>query len=227
MSVLDDIVAGVREDLEGRKAQVSVADLRTALADVDAPRDPMPHFRGAGSSVIAEVKRKSPSKGHLAEIPDPTELAGRYAKGGAAAISVLTEERYFQGHLDYLFKIRQEVALPLLRKDFLVDPYQMYEARAYGADAALLIVAILDDSQLTELLWLADELNLAALVELHTREELERALNAGAGIIGFPSDYPAVPVRPVPVRVTNNGTAATTVNYDGGLLYDGLSVRPK
>jgi indole-3-glycerol phosphate synthase len=184
MSVLDDIVAGVREDLEGRKAQVSVADLRAALADVDAPRDPMRHFRGAGSSVIAEVKRKSPSKGHLAEITDPAELAGSYARGGAAAISVLTERRRFGGSLDDLRAVRASVDTPILRKDFIVDDYQLLEARAAGADLALLMCSALGDDELHRLYSYARELGLTPLVEVHDEEEAKRAVDLGAELIG-------------------------------------------
>ncbi|WP_017933832.1 indole-3-glycerol phosphate synthase TrpC [Nocardioides sp. Iso805N] len=184
MSVLDDIVSGVREDLEGRKAQVSVADLRAALADVDAPRDPMPHFRGAGSSVIAEVKRKSPSKGHLAEITDPADLAASYARGGAAAISVLTEQRRFGGSLADLRAVRAVVDTPILRKDFIVDDYQLLEARAAGADLALLMCSALDDEALRRLFSYAGELGLTVLVEVHDEEETERAVGLGAELIG-------------------------------------------
>ncbi len=144
MSVLDDIVAGVRIDLARREAEVGAADLRAALADAPPPRDPMPHFRAAGSSVIAEVKRRSPSKGDLADIADPASLASAYARGGAAAISVLTEERRFGGSLDDLRAVRAAVDVPVLRKDFIVTDYQLLEARAAGADLVLLIVAALD-----------------------------------------------------------------------------------
>ena len=164
MSVLDDIVAGVRTDLAARESVTGLADLRAALADVDPPRDPMPHFRAAGSSVIAEVKRRSPSKGDLADIPDPASLARRYADGGAAAISVLTERRRFGGSLDDLRAVRAAVDTPLLRKDFIVTPYQLVEARAAGADLALLIVAALTDDQLRELYDEARGLGLTVLV---------------------------------------------------------------
>jgi len=184
MSVLDDIIAGVREDLAVRKAQVGLADLKAALADVDAPRDPMPHLRDAGSSVIAEVKRKSPSKGHLAEIPDPTVLAAAYERGGAAAISVLTEQRRFGGTLADLKAVRAVVDTPILRKDFIVEDYQLLEARAAGADLALLMCSVLLGDDLTRLYEYARELGLTPLVEVHDEEEAERAVALGAELIG-------------------------------------------
>lgn len=184
MSVLDDIVAGVREDLAEREAAVPLADLRAALADVDPPRDPMPHLRAPGSSVIAEVKRRSPSKGDLADIPDPAALAAEYAAGGAAAISVLTEQRRFGGSLDDLRAVRAAVDVPLLRKDFTVTGYQVVEARAAGADLVLLIVAALDDDLLRRLHDEARELGLAVLVEVHDEAETERAVDLGAELVG-------------------------------------------
>lgn len=183
-SVLDEIVAGVREDLAARQGAVREADLRAALADVDAPRDPMPHFRAPGSSVIAEVKRKSPSKGALADIPDPAALAQEYAAGGAHAISVLTERRRFGGSLDDLRAVRAAVDVPILRKDFMVETYQLLEARAAGADMVLLIVAALDDDTLRRLHDEARELGLTVLVEVHDEEETERAVFLGAELIG-------------------------------------------
>ncbi len=184
MSVLDDIVDGVRLDLAEREAAVPIADLRAALADVDPPRDPMPHFRAPGSSVIAEVKRRSPSKGDLADIPDPAALAVEYAAGGAAAISVLTEQRRFGGSLDDLRAVRAAVDVPVLRKDFIVTTYQLVEARAAGADLALLIVAALDDDTLRRLHDEARELGLTVLVEVHDEAETERAVALGAELIG-------------------------------------------
>lgn len=184
MSVLDDIVAGVRTDLARRQAETSQADLRAALADVDPPRDPLPHLRATGSSVIAEVKRRSPSKGDLADIADPAALARQYAAGGAAAISVLTEERRFGGSLADLRAVRAAVDVPLLRKDFVVDPYQVTEARAAGADLVLLIVAALDDDLLRRLHDQARELGLAVLVEVHDEEETARAVDLGAELVG-------------------------------------------
>jgi indole-3-glycerol phosphate synthase len=184
MSVLDDIVVGVRTDLARRQGATSEADLRAALADVDLPRDPMPALRAPGSSVIAEVKRRSPSKGDLAEIVDPAGLARQYAAGGAAAISVLTEERRFGGSLEDLRAVRAAVDTPLLRKDFVVDPYQVLEARAAGADLVLLIVAALEDDLLRRLHDQARELGMAVLVEVHDEPEAARAVELGAELIG-------------------------------------------
>ena len=184
MSVLDDIVVGVREDLAARESALPAADLRAALADVAPPRDPMPALRSATSSVIAEVKRRSPSKGDLAPIPDPTVLARHYEAGGAAAISVLTEERRFGGSLDDLRAVRAAVDTPLLRKDFVVTDYQVLEARAAGADLVLLIVAALPDDDLRRLHDLARELGMAVLVEVHDEAEAERAVALGAELLG-------------------------------------------
>ncbi len=184
MSVLDDIVAGVREDLAARESATPLTDLRAALADAPPPRDPMPSFRAPGTSVIAEVKRRSPSKGDLADIPDPAELATAYARGGAHAISVLTEQRRFGGCLADLAAVRAAVGIPLLRKDFIVSDYQLVEARATGADLALLIVAALADDELRRLHDLAGELGLTVLVEVHDEAEAARAVDLGAGLIG-------------------------------------------
>lgn len=185
MSVLDDIVAGVREDLHRRRTEVSEADLRARLLEMPPPRDPLPAFRATGCSVIAEVKRRSPSKGDLADIPDPAALAAAYARGGAAAISVLTEERRFGGSLDDLRAVRAAVDVPLLRKDFVVENYQLLEARAAGADLVLLIVAALSDEALRTLYDHARELGLTPLVEVHDEPEAERALAVGPSLIGI------------------------------------------
>jgi indole-3-glycerol phosphate synthase len=184
MSVLDDIVVGVREDLARRQSEVPEADLRARLLDVPPARDPLPAFRGPGSSVIAEVKRRSPSKGDLAVIPDPAALATAYERGGAAAISVLTEERRFGGSLADLHAVRAAVGIPVLRKDFVVEPYQLLEARAAGADLVLLIVAALGGDALQSLYDHARELGLTALVEVHDEPETERALAIGARLVG-------------------------------------------
>jgi indole-3-glycerol phosphate synthase len=184
MSVLDDIVVGVREDLARRQAEVPEADLRARLLDVPPARDPLPAFRLPGSSVIAEVKRRSPSKGDLADIPDPAALAAAYERGGAAAISVLTEERRFGGSLTDLHAVRAAVGVPVLRKDFVVEPYQLLEARAAGADLVLLIVAALPGDALVHLYDLTRELGLTALVEVHDEPETERAVDLGARLVG-------------------------------------------
>jgi indole-3-glycerol phosphate synthase len=184
MSVLDEIVAGVREDLADRQSRTPLADLRAQVADTDPARDPMPAFRAPGLSVISEVKRRSPSKGDLAEIPDPAALAAAYAAGGADAISVLTEERRFSGTLADLYAVRAAVATPILRKDFIVTEYQLLESRAAGADLALLIVAALDDVELSDLHATARGLGLTVLVEVHDEAEIERALAIGADLVG-------------------------------------------
>ena len=184
MGVLDDIVAGVREDLELRQADVSLERLKERCLHVDPALDPMPVFRGPGISVIAEVKRSSPSKGALASIVDPAALAAEYEAGGAAVISVLTEQRRFSGTLEDLVRVRAAVDVPVLRKDFIVTAYQLFEARAAGADLALLIVAALSDTQLVSLVERAESIGLTPLVEAHTEEEVRRAVDAGARLIG-------------------------------------------
>ena len=184
MSVLDDIVAGVRDDLAVRQAALGEDQLQAQLAQLAPPRDPMPAFRAPGLSVIAEVKRRSPSKGDLADIPDPAVLATAYAAGGAAAISVLTEQRRFGGSLEDLRAVRAAVTTPLLRKDFIVTGYQLLEARAAGADLVLLIVAALDDVLLADLHQQARELGLTVLTEVHDEAEVARALDVGATLVG-------------------------------------------
>src|SRR4051812_35210860 len=184
MSVLDDIVAGVREDLAVRQSARSEADLVAAAQVLPPPHDPMPAFRSPGLSVIAEVKRKSPSKGALADIADPAALAAAYDAGGADAISVLTEQRRFGGSLDDLRGVRGAVPTPLLRKDFMVTSYQLLEARARGAALVLLIVAALDDALLKDLHDQARELGLTVLTEVHDEDEVERALAVGAELVG-------------------------------------------
>jgi indole-3-glycerol phosphate synthase len=185
MSVLDEILVGVREDLELRQADVSLAELQARAGDLPAALDPLPAFRAPGVSIVAEVKRKSPSKGALAEIADPAFLAGEYEAGGASAISVLTERRRFGGSLADLAEVRKAVTIPVLRKDFIISPYQLWEARAWGADMALLMVVSLPGNQLEDLYGLARELGLTALVEVHSEAELERAAGIGAELIGI------------------------------------------
>ncbi len=183
-SVLDEIVAGVRQDLERRRAAVPLVDLQRRVDDVPAALDPLPFLRRDGLSVIAEVKRRSPSKGHLAGIPDPAALASAYAAGGAAAISVLTEERRFGGSLGDLDAVRAAVSVPVLRKDFVVDDYQVWEARAHGADLILLIVAALPAGELDRLGQLATSLGMTCLVEGHDEAEVVTAVAAGARLVG-------------------------------------------
>ena len=186
MSVLDELVAGALEDQCTRELTVSLEDVKKAALAAPAPIDATRWLKRAdGIPVIAEIKRASPSKGHLSDIPDPAVLAREYEKGGASAISVLTEGRKFLGSLDDFDKVRAAVHIPVLRKDFIVTDYQIFEARAHGADLVLLIVAALDDAQLKHLLDLAHELGMTVLVETHTREEIERARKAGAKVIGI------------------------------------------
>ena len=186
MSVLDELVAGALEDQRARELTVSLEDVKKAALAAPAPIDATRWLKRAdGIPVIAEIKRASPSKGHLSDIPDPAALAREYERGGASAISVLTEGRRFLGGLDDFDKVRAAVHIPVLRKDFIVTDYQIFEARAHGADLVLLIVAALDDAQLKHLLDLAHELGMTVLVETHTREEIERARKAGAKVIGI------------------------------------------
>jgi indole-3-glycerol phosphate synthase len=185
VTVLDDIIAGVREDLADRQRRTSVAALEARIAETDPAKDAEASLRDApGVAVIAEVKRTSPSKGQLAAISDPAALAAEYAAGGAAAISVLTEGRRFDGSLADLDAVRARVGVPLLRKDFTVEPYQVLEARAHGADLVLLIVAALPQPHLVALRVLTEELGMTALVEVHDEDETRRALDAGARVVG-------------------------------------------
>lgn len=184
MSVLDEIVAGVRLDLAERQQSVPLDLVKRAAGAQSVALDPMPVFRGEGVSVIAEVKRASPSRGAMASIADPAALARDYEAGGAAAISVLTEQRRFGGTLGDLRSVRGTVAVPVLRKDFIVTSYQLWEARAAGADMALLIVAALDQDALVSLVERAVSIGLTPLVEVHDEAEVERALDAGAALIG-------------------------------------------
>ncbi|HYI58579.1 MAG TPA: indole-3-glycerol phosphate synthase TrpC [Microlunatus sp.] len=185
MGALDDIIAGVREDLALRQATTSLDRLKERAKIIDPALNPMPLLRGPGVAVIAEVKRSSPSKGALATISDPAALAAAYEDGGAAAISVLTEQRRFGGSLDDLVQVRLAVSVPVLRKDFIVTSYQLFEARAAGADLVLLIVAALTDAELTSLIERARSIGLTPLVEAHTADEVRRAVDAGANVIGI------------------------------------------
>jgi indole-3-glycerol phosphate synthase len=184
MSVLDDIVAGVREDVEARQAANPLAEVQARARDAHPALDALAALRAPGVGVIAEVKRRSPSKGALAEITDPAALAAQYAAGGARVISVLTEGRRFGGSHADLAAVRAAVGVPVLNKDFVVSSYQVHEARAHGADVVLLIVAALDQPVLTGLLERVESLGMTALVEVHSEAEADRALAAGASVIG-------------------------------------------
>ena len=185
MSVLDDILDGVRADLATRQQETPLERLKEKTVTAPSPRDVMAAFAGTAVCVIAEVKRSSPSKGALAAIADPAALAADYEAGGARVISVLTEGRRFGGSLDDLAAVREAVQVPVLRKDFVVSSYQLWEARAYGADLVLLIVAALEQNALVSLVERAHSIGLVPLVEVHTLAELERALDAGATVLGI------------------------------------------
>ena len=184
MSVLDEIVRGVREDLAVRQAAVSLDDLKERARRVPPALDVRARLFEPGVHVIAEVKRRSPSKGQLATIPDPAALATEYEAGGATVISVLTEERRFGGSLADLDAVRVAVDIPVLRKDFVVTSYQVVEARAHGADVVLLIVAALEQNALVSLIDRIESFGMTALVEVHDEEELDRALEAEAKVMG-------------------------------------------
>ncbi len=184
LNVLDQIIEGVQEDLAERKKQVGLNELMVKISEVKPAIDVLPSLQSSKLSVIAEVKRSSPSKGALAKISDPAELALRYQAGGATAVSVLTEGRKFGGSLADLDAVRSAINIPILRKDFMVDDYQIFESRAHGADIVLLIVAALSDLQLSEFYAIAKSLGMQVLVETHTSEEVERALLLDPEIIG-------------------------------------------
>lgn len=183
-TVLDQILEHKAHETAAAKARVSVEHLQTLITEAAPPRDFAGALHRETVALIAEVKKASPSKGVLIENFDPVAIATIYANNGAACISVLTDERFFQGSIHYLEQIRQHVYVPLLCKEFVIDPYQIYDARAHGADAVLLIVAALDDAQLSDLHAHITGLGMAALVEVHNEVELERALNAGVKLIG-------------------------------------------
>jgi indole-3-glycerol phosphate synthase len=182
--VLDEIIDGVRADLAERQARVTLDELKERAARARDAQDGVAARSGDSVKVICEVKRSSPSKGALAAIADPAGLAADYEAGGAAAISVLTEQRRFGGSLADLEAVRGRVDVPVLRKDFIVTAYQLWEARAYGADIALLIVAALDQPALESLIERAESIGLTPLVEVHDEDEVQRAVDAGARVIG-------------------------------------------
>ena len=184
MSVLNEILDGVRADLAARQQEVTLDQLKDMAGRAPSPKDAMAVLKGEDVAVIAEVKRASPSKGAMAAIADPAALAMDYEAGGASVISVLTEQRRFAGSIADLAAVRAAVQVPVLRKDFVVSSYQLWEARAHGADMILLIVAALEQNALVSLVERAVSIGLIPLVEVHAEDELDRALEAGAKIIG-------------------------------------------
>jgi len=183
-SVLDSIIQGVKEDLEVRRSSISITELKELVEQVPRALPATDLLLKNPFSVISEVKRASPSKGHLSDIPDPAALALEYQNGGAQVISVLTEERKFSGSLADLDAVGRKVSIPILRKDFMVDEYQVWEARAHGADVILLIVAGLSDNQLSELNDLTIQLGMSVLVEIHDESELDRAMAINPKLLG-------------------------------------------
>jgi indole-3-glycerol phosphate synthase len=183
-NVLDELIAGVRADIETRQHQTPLDEVRKLAEAASPPRDAYTVLRRAGVGVIAEIKRASPSAGPLAAITDPAALAAEYEAGGARCISVLTESRQFNGSLGDLAAVRATVDVPVLRKDFIVSSYQVHEARAYGADMVLLIVAALEQKVLEGLRERVESLGMTAVVEVHDEDEADRALEAGARVIG-------------------------------------------
>jgi indole-3-glycerol phosphate synthase len=187
-TILDKIVAAKREELEDVKKKRPLPGLEKSIKDAPAVRDFAAALQGGRNrkiTIIAEVKKASPSRGIICEQFHPVEIARQYQDNGAAALSVLTEEKYFLGSLDYLQEIKKSTAIPVLRKDFIFDPYQVYESRARGADALLLIAAILELKQLRELIVLCGRLSLCCLLEVHNEMELETALALDADLIGI------------------------------------------
>jgi indole-3-glycerol phosphate synthase len=182
--ILDKIIETKKEEVAQLKKHTTAAALKESIDGLPTCRDFEKAISGKDCSIIAEVKCASPSRGRLIADFDPLKIAASYEQNGAAAISVLTDEKYFCGHKDYLIGIKKQVGLPVLRKDFIVDPLQVYETRAIGADAVLLIARVLGQ-KLTEFILLAEELGLSALVEVHTEKELDLALFADAKIIGI------------------------------------------
>lgn len=187
--ILEKILQTKQQEISERSQHTSLNDLQQFARDADAPRGFLKALQGkvqAGQpAVIAEIKKASPSKGVIRADFDPPAIARSYQAGGAACLSILTDQHYFQGHEDYLKAARAACELPVIRKDFIVDPYQVYEARAIGADCILLIVAALSDEQLKALHLLAGELGMDVLIEVHDREELERVLSLNAPLVGI------------------------------------------
>jgi len=183
MSILDEIVRHKREEVDRKKAARPAFDLK----ELSPARDFESSLRGGPLSVIAEIKQRSPSRGIIRADAEPADIAGIYETHGAAAISVLTDETCFGGKDEYLSRVKEVTTIPILRKEFIIDPYQIYESKTLGADAILLIAAILDRVQIGDFLQLAEEAGLSCLVEVHTEDEMEMVLKIGARIIGINS----------------------------------------
>jgi len=210
-SILDRIFAAKREEVRAARARVSLTEVRAAAGNGPIPRDFVGSLRSHRPAIIAEVKRASPSKGDILPNLDPIAVARDYTEAGAACVSVLTDQ-HFKGTLDDLSKVRASVDLPILRKDFTFDPYQLYEGRAAGADCVLLIAAMLSQTQLAELLALAGELGMAALVEVHSHAELKLATRVGANLVGINN-------RDLHTFVTDIGvTERLLVEYQGSAV---------
>lgn len=186
--IIDEIVADKKQEIEARKYNLPLTRLQKMALSTSPPLDLYSALAGQGIALIAEVKKASPSRGILCPDFNPVSIARAYAESGVAAISVLTESKYFQGsldHLEYISYALGSIRPPLLRKDFIFDPYQIWESRAFGADSVLLITAILGSQKLFELLSLSKQLNLSCLVEVHNEDEVKIALDCGAKIIGI------------------------------------------
>ena len=185
MTILEQIMAAKQVEVDRLKRQTPLLELKRMTEWLPAPRSVRSVLEGPGCRIIAEVKRRSPSKGMLTGDFDPVRIASTYEKNGAAAVSVLTDKAFFAGEKGYLVDIKGRIKIPILRKDFIIDPCQIYETRLLGGDALLLIAGILEAGRLAEYLALTRELGLSALVEVHDRKDLEKALATGAGIIGI------------------------------------------
>jgi indole-3-glycerol phosphate synthase len=184
--ILDAIIANIKEELAETKRRVSLHDIKSKRSNSEPTRGFGKALTGLGDiRLIAEVKKASPSKGVIREDFDPVKIAKIYEGSGATCLSVLTENKFFQGNIEYLGRIRKAVKLPLLRKDFIIDEYQIHEARAAGADAILLIAACLEQQQIEDYLAVADQIGLDVLVESHTYKELDKSLRAGSMLVGI------------------------------------------
>lgn len=184
--ILDEIVEYKKLELQSARDKTPFDYLVKAVSGMEPPRDFYGFVKSTdGLEIIAEVKKASPSKGVISENFDPVRIARDYEKAGASAISVLTDEKFFMGSLEYLSAVKSNVTVPVLRKDFTIDPYHIYEARYYGADIVLLIVSILEKKQLHEFIGITRQLGMSAIVEVHDEGELDTALEAGSRIVGI------------------------------------------